>query len=122
MDMTRGGPLEQRLFAEGCEAFCTLVSARRKYGAAGGVGVDLDVVVAPEGFSYAIGEVEVMAGDAGDVPRAEAEVDAFIERLAPPPGKVALGKVLALIKHARPEHFQALQRALGDKYPKLNQV
>lgn len=56
-----GADLRAALGAEGCEAFCRIVSKRRKYGGGDGgrISVDLDVISEPSHINYNIGEVEV---------------------------------------------------------------
>jgi len=54
-----GANLREALRVEGCNAFCRIVSLRRKYGGDGGLSVDLDVISEPTHIDYKIGEVEV---------------------------------------------------------------
>ena len=72
------GVLLNALESVGCISFCTIVSKRRKY-ASGGIAVDLDEVVEPEGMDYSIGEVEVMAAGEGGVADAQARINAFMD-------------------------------------------
>lgn len=89
----REAGLLERLMGVGCVPFCTIVSRRRKY-AGGGISVDLDEVVEPEGMDYSIGEVEVMAEGEDEILRAQQRIEEFIRDngiqvtpLNPPPSR-----------------------------------